>query len=124
MRAAVLAVGGIEPEREPHLRPRVVQVEVGRRDAHDGGRLPVDLDRATDDAGVAREATRPQLVREHGDGLRVRQVLGVGKRAASRHARAEHAEHVGRDERGVHALRSRPVAQIHGAGRVGGDVAE
>ena len=69
-----------EVERSPELKRSVGIEEVGRHHADDFVSLPVELDLATDDGGVASEAPGPELMTEN-DYLRIGELFFLGEYA-------------------------------------------
>ena len=65
MVAAVLAIRGIELQRQPQLDVVVHDVEAGRHDADDLVLRAVHFDRLPDDVGSRRERRPPQLTGQH-----------------------------------------------------------
>ncbi len=94
----VAAARRIQLHRQRHEGLRAPVVEIGGHDADHFVRLAVERDRTADQAGIAREAARPQAVREHDDLASVRLVLRFGEPAAERRLHLEH----------VHQRRGRP----------------
>jgi hypothetical protein len=64
--AAILAIGGIQAERQPDLGAVVHHIQARRHDAEHFEPAAVDLDRLSHD-GLATEGRLPQLVREDRD---------------------------------------------------------
>ena len=65
MVSAVLAIRGIELQRQPHLDVVVHDVETGRHDADDFVLRTVHFDRLPNDVGSRRERRPPQLTGQH-----------------------------------------------------------
>ena len=73
MRAHRPRVGGVQPQRGPHLDAVVVDIETRRHHADDHALDPVDLDRVSHQLLTRRERALPQLVGEN------RRRLAAGK---------------------------------------------
>jgi len=99
--------------------------EASRRDAKDGEGLPVYLDRATDDVGIGRESTLPEVVAQHHDRMSAwNQVVLCGQRPSQDGANAEQVEVVARREIHPDSSGCSTCFEAHRREAVGGDARE
>ena len=97
--------------------------EAGRHDADHFARHPVELDDASDDAGVAAEFPLPQAVAEDGVAVTADGIFPCSERAAQLRGHAQNREEVRRDERGAQSDRLAAAGEIDlVAIRVPGDI--
>ena len=102
----------IELQRLPDLRVlheeslcRQEQPEILRHHAHDGVRHAIQLDRASDETGVATESPAPQVVAEHHDRRPLKHLFVRLELPAMHRSHAQQRKEIGRDGRHRHALR-------------------
>ena len=100
----------IEGEREIDLR--IPENESPRHHSDDGVGLSLDLDRASDDAGVAGEAALPEPVGKNGDLRSAGHVLRRVEDAAQKGPHAEHRKSRSGNLYGVQALGRSASRQI------------
>ena len=99
----------IHRDRNPRVAWHLVHAgELGRHDADDDQRNPVDVKLATDHCGVASEQTRPGLIRQHHHRFAVWRVrIGIHQAAAEGNAGPEAVEVVAGHEADRHLSAAR-----------------
>ena len=70
-------------DKEFRPQPRVHAVETARRNSHDGKRMTVQLDRASHDVAIRREAPLPEPVAQNDDRMSTRCPVLFRKKAAA-----------------------------------------
>ena len=84
---------------------QALAVEAGRRDAHDGHRLPVDGEAGADDRGIASEFLLPRLEAEDSNRRGALHIVGGAQQASGVRAKTEGIEGISGDEFAVPRLR-------------------
>src|SRR5688572_14542700 len=124
MTAAVLAIRRVERQREPDLGVRVVNVEPRRHDAEYGSLAAVEIDLLADDRRITAERALPELVRQEGDRLAVRQVVLLREHAPTMRRDTERLEQGPCGADAGYALRRVALAQVHRGCAIRADLGE
>ena len=115
MAAAVLAVGRVEPGRQPDLDVAVHHVDLRRQDADDLAAHAVEVDGLAEDRTGAQRRL-PQLVRQDGELRAVGVGLAGREQATLRRRDAQRGEQVVGDRGAAHAHRTLAGHQVELAG--------
>src|SRR5215203_3293682 len=87
----------IECKRNPEIRLHTWKFKLRRHDAHDLCRRVIQVHHFADDVWVAAEASLPECITEHADGVPALRVFTFNERSSEQRIDTKHFEKIGGD---------------------------